>query len=367
MSPTPTPLTFPPLIALEEHFFSSASLTGPSSSAYAEQLKAIPSLLSQLTDLGPIRLNSMSDNHITMQVVSHGPTQPTLSPTDCRAANTQLHDAICASKETRSALAGFAALPMADPDEASKELAHCVEELGFVGALIDNHAEGRTYEGPEYSGFWYTAQSLGVPIYLHPSWATDQMRRGVFSDVRADGSGTAREGSDAHVLSAGAVNGLMASSWNWHSGVALHVFKLFAAGIFDKFPRLKIVVGHFGEMIPYMLDRTVQLSPRWNDPPLKRNFRTVYDENLWITTSGVWSLDPLATILRNTKKERILFSVDYPFAKNEWGRKWMEDLCGSGMCDQETVDMIGYKNAERLLGVRVRWADEVEAEEEEDS
>lgn len=156
----------------------------------------------------------------------------------------------------------------------------------------------------------------------------------------------------------------MASSWSWHSDVALHVFKLFAAGVFDRYPRLKIVVGHFGEMIPFMLARIEMLSKRWGER--KRSFREVYDENLWITVSGVWSLDPLATILRNTKKERILFSVDYPFARNEWGKKWMEELCESGMCNQKTVDMIGYLNAEKLLGVRVRREGEKTAAEQEE-
>ena len=221
---------FPFLITLEEHFFSKASLEGPSSERYSEQIKGIPGLLDKLKDLGPLRLESMNENSISMQVISHGPTQPTLSPEDCRLANVQLHDAICATTETRERFAGFAVLPMADPDEAAKELAYCVEELGFVGALIDNHASGVTYEGPEYRSFWYTVQSLGVPIYIHPTWSTDQQRRGVFPDVTADGNGTGTD--EATTLSEGAVNSLMASSWNWHSDVALHIFKLFAGGVF---------------------------------------------------------------------------------------------------------------------------------------
>lgn len=359
--------SFPPLITLEEHFFSTASLTGPSSTLYAEQFKSIPGLLDKLQDLGTLRLESMNENKITMQIISHGPTQPPLSPVDSRSANTQLHEAICATAETRARFAGFAVLPMADPDEAAKELAYCVEELGFVGALIDNHASGITYEGPAYRSFWYTVQSLGVPVYLHPTWATDQQRRGVFPDLKSDGTGTNAGTDEATILSSGAVNGLMSSSWNWHSDVALHVFKLFAAGVFDRFPRLKLIIGHFGEMIPYMLDRTTLLSPRWNNPPLQRNFKSVYDENIWVTTSGVWSLDPLRCMLANTRKERILFSVDYPFAKNEWGKQWMDELIASGICDEETIAMIGYKNSEKLLGVRVRRpGEEFKEEDEED-
>lgn len=160
------------------------------------------------------------------------------------------------------------------------------------------------------------------------------------------------------------MDSLLASSWNWHSEVALHVFKLFAAGLFDRFPRLKIVIGHFGEMIPFMLQRLEQLSPRWGER--QRNFRIVYDENLWITTSGVWSLDPLRCILANTRKERILFSVDYPFARNEWGKKWMEDLRESGLVTEEELLMIAYKNAEKLLGLRVMTGDESDGKETEE-
>ncbi|KAK5070032.1 hypothetical protein LTR64_001866 [Lithohypha guttulata] len=357
-------LRFPPLITLEEHFFSVAASEAPSAQRYNEQLKNIPGLLDKLKDLGSLRLESMNKNDITMQIISHGPTQPILSPSDCRAANLQLHEAICTSAETRERFAGFAVLPMNEPDEAAKELAYCVEELGFVGALIDNHANGTTYEGPSYRSFWYTVQSLGVPIYIHPTWSTEQQRKGVFPDLKPDGNGTNGGIDEATVLSGSAVESLMASSWGWHSDVAMHIFKLFASGTFDKFPRLKLIVGHFGEMIPFMLDRTIQLSPRWNDPPLRRNFKTVYDENLWITTSGIWSLDPLRCILANTKKDHILFSVDYPFAQNESGKKWMNDLLSSGLCDQETIDMVGYKNSEKLLGVRTRRPDEERAEDD---
>lgn len=336
----------PPLVTLEEHFFSAASLaSAPDSASYSEQLKHLPGLLDKLTDLGTSRLQSMDENAITLQVISHGPTSPVLDAQDCRAANLQLHEA-CVANPTR--FAGFATLPMANPDAAAKELAYCIEELGFVGALIDNHIDdGTTYEGPEYRSFWYTVQSLGVPVYIHPTWPTDAMRNAIFPNF-----------DTSTALAKGAMDSLLASSWNWHSDVALHIFKLFAGGVFDRYPRLKIVIGHFGEMIPYMLDRISQLSPRWGDR--QRSFRTVYDENIWITTSGVWSLDPLRCILGNTKKDRILYSVDYPFAKNESGKKWLEELRESGLVTEEEFEMIAYKNSEKLLGLRVKLKEETE-------
>lgn len=127
--------------------------------------------------------------------------------------------------------------------------------------------------------------------------------------------------------------------------------RLFAAGVFDKFPKLQIVIGHFGEMLPFMLQRVCDLSIRWGK--FERSFKQVWDENIYITTSGVWSLDPMACILRNTKIERILYSVDYPFAKNEKGLRWMEELQGSGLVGKEDLERIAYKNAEKLLRIKV--------------
>lgn len=327
----------PPLITLEEHYWSKAILSGDLGS-YGEQLKHVPQVLDKLADLGPLRLEYMQKGAVTMQVVSHAPGP--INAEQCRAANLQLAEAVNANP---TKFAGFAVLPVDDPDTCSKELAYCVEELGFVGALIENHdSHGKHFDGPQWSSFWYTVQSLGVPIYLHPTWPTDAQRSSIY------------EGSDN--VSKMAVDSLGSSGWGWHSDVAIHVLKLFAAGIFDKYPRLKIIVGHMGEMLPFMLDRISQLSPRWGKR--NRDFRTVYDENIWITTSGVWSIDPMACILRNTKIDRILYSVDYPFAKNEDGLKWIEELEKSGMVTQEQLDKIGYKNAEALLGISVPREDQ---------
>lgn len=93
------------------------------------------------------------------------------------------------------------------------------------------------------------------------------------------------------------------------------------------------------------------MSRRWGD--FQRDFKTVYDENIWITTSGVWSLNPLRCILANTKLDHILYSVDYPFQKNEIGLEWIKDLEKSGLVNEEELDAIAYGNAEKLLGVKV--------------
>ncbi|KIW05022.1 uncharacterized protein PV09_04177 [Verruconis gallopava] len=324
-----------PLVALEEHFFSS-HVKDWARYGYGEQFKHLPNVVNQLLDLDALRLSHMDASGIAMQVLSHGPGLSVGGDgdalSDCRRANDLAHGA---TQRHPGRFAAFAALPMGEPEAAARELTRCVTQMGFRGALVDNHVAGRHYEGAAYHVFWRTAQELDVPVYLHPTWPADGVQKPQY------------EGE----LSAGAVASLGSSGWGWHSDVGAHILKLFAAGIFDLFPKLKIIVGHFGEMIPFMLERVEYLSKRWGER--KRPFGVVYRENIWITTSGCWSVNPMACILRNTPVDHILFSVDYPFAKNEEGRQFMQDLEKSGLVTQEQLEMIGYRNSEKLLGLSV--------------
>jgi predicted TIM-barrel fold metal-dependent hydrolase len=319
----------PPLIALEEHYFSKAAMD-TLDDKMVEQFKFIPGLREKLTDADQLRLSEMDKGKVSLQVISHACVAGAPPAWVCREGNDQLaHDI----KSNPERFAAFAVLPMSDPQECARELERTVKQHGFVGAMIDNHVHGKYYDGDEYDVFWKMAEDLDVAIYLHPTWPSDNMNpqySGNFSD--------------------GARRSLGASGWGWHTETGLHILRLFAAGLFDKFPKLKIIIGHFGEMLPFQLQRICNLSVRWSDN--KRKLKQVWDENIWITTSGVWSLDPLRCILGNTKIDRILFSIDYPFAKNEEGLKWIEELEQSGLVTQEQLEMIAYRNAEELLKVK---------------
>lgn len=140
--------------------------------------------------------------------------------------------------------------------------------------------------------------------------------------------------------------------WGWRSEVGLHVLRLHAAGVFDKFPRLKIILGHIGEMMPFMLQRLQDQEIIMGKQ--ERPFIQVWDENIWITTSAAWSLDPMRCILSNTKIEHIMYSVDYPFTQTEHGLRWIDELEKSGLVTKDQLDLIAYKNAEGLLRIKVR-------------
>ncbi|KAK9792883.1 hypothetical protein AB5N19_00155 [Seiridium cardinale] len=327
--------TLRPIITLEEHFLSRAAEAQPNSRNAS--FKAIPGLFEQFTELGPKRIADMDAGQVTMQVISHGPGD--LSPAQCRECNDQLAEAVRSHPDR---FAGFAELAMDEPQEAAKELRRtCSGENGgikFVGALVDSHTEsGLYYDGPEFDVLWAEAEKLDVPIYVHPTWPSDQL----FNANKSPHL------SDEVTMS------IMAFGFGWHSDVAVHILRLYAGGIFDRFPKLKIVIGHMGEMIPYMLQRIQRVSSRWGK---QRSFREVWDNNLWLTTSGNWALDPLACILRNTKHDRIMYSVDYPFAKSPDGLKWLNELEESGMVTGEVLEGIRWKNAAKLLRLDVKSA-----------
>lgn len=320
----------PPLIALEEHFLSTAILDAYDDQ-YREQYKAIPGVKAKLGDLETVRLSEMDKGGIRLQVVSHACIPGAPNPELCRKGNDQLAAAI---RKNPDRLAGLAVLPMASPKESAIELERCVKELGFPGALIDNHADGKYFDGDEYDVMWQKAEELDVAIYLHPTWPTEDMMRSYTGN-----------------FTTGATMSMSASGWGWHTETGLHVLRLYAAGLFDKFPKLKIIIGHFGEMLPFMLHRVSKLSSRWGEQ--HRKFLQVWKENIWLTTSGVWSLDPLKCILGNTNIDHILFSVDYPFETNENGLKWMVELEQSGLVSREDLEKIAYRNAEKLLKIRL--------------
>lgn len=159
-----------PFITLEEHFTSEAAtrVYGPASSEFG------PAIGDKLSSLSSKRLSDMDANGVARQILSHTPFRTDPEPTLCTAINDELYAAVRAHPDR---FAGFASLPMAEPRAAAMELRRAVEELGFVGALVDTHAEGVFYDGPDWDVVWETAQELDVPIYLHPCYASEEMMR----------------------------------------------------------------------------------------------------------------------------------------------------------------------------------------------
>jgi hypothetical protein len=199
-----------------------------------------PNPIELLPEIGEARLKSMDDAGITVQVLSISGPGPDLVPgADGVAMAREINDHLAAAiTKHPDRFAGFAALPMQSPDACVDELRRSVRELGFHGAMVNGTTEGRFLDHPSYDGLLAAAADLDVPIYIHPHIPPAPVRQAYFSD-----------------LPAGASRVLETAGWGWHSETAVHLLRMVLAGCLDRHPRLKLIIGHMGEMLPMMLDR----------------------------------------------------------------------------------------------------------------
>jgi hypothetical protein len=304
-------------VILEEHF------SVPSVSARVDKAvmarrgykpralrKDMPNPLAQLPDLGEQRLKLMDEAGIDVEVLSTSGPGPDLVPgPDGVAMAREINDHLAAAcRKYPKRFAGFASLPMQSPDDAAKELARAVKELGFVGAMVNGTTEGRFLDDPSYDGILAAAEQLDVPIYIHPHIPPLAVREAYFSNL-PDGAGRVLE----------------TAGWGWHSEVAVHVLRMVVAGSLDKHPRLKIIIGHMGEMLPMMLDRAAQVFSADIDH-LKRTVPQTILDQVWITTSGIFNEPPLYAALTTFGIDRIMFSIDYPYSTHMMGREFLNKI-----------------------------------------
>jgi predicted TIM-barrel fold metal-dependent hydrolase len=163
-------------ITLEEHFLSTAAYS--SKAASDDPIRAFPSsIIKNLVDLNDTRIKNMDENNVAIQVISHTPTN-LLTAETIKASNDEL---VVAVKANQSRFAGFASLPMNDPEAAMHEYERCIKQHGFVGALIDNHSDSNFYAGLKYDILWTKAVGLDVPIYIHPAWPSQKAKEALYS------------------------------------------------------------------------------------------------------------------------------------------------------------------------------------------
>lgn len=219
-----------PTVTLEEHYIA------PAVRAAYEDYPAFPnSVMRKLNSLDKERLEDMNKGGVTVQVISHAPTTQSITPSVCQQANDELSEAVKANKNR---LAGFAILPMHEPEAAVKELERCITRYGFVGAMVNNHSNGRYYDDQFFWPIFAAAELLDVPIYIHPTFAPDSIKenyKGNYSD------------KVAYALSM--------NIYGWHAECGIHILRLYSSAFFDAHPKVKIIIGHMGENLPYMLDR----------------------------------------------------------------------------------------------------------------
>lgn len=327
------------VIALEEHFSSPGIQAATSTGEWATRTRELGErglrlgtrVLDQLADLGEARLADMDAAGIDVQVLSH--TQPGVE-------GLEADQAIALAREANDLLAGvigrhpdrysgFALLPTPAPEAAAEELERAVGGLGLRGAIVNGRTGGRFLDDPFFWPIFERAAALGVPVYLHPGLPPQAVREACYDGL---------DPAVSHWLSIAA--------WGWHVDTGLHALRLIASGLFDRLPDLQVILGHMGEAIPFMLERTNATLSR-QVTGLEREIRDYFAQNFLITTSGFFSDAPLACLLAAVGADRVMFAVDYPYSANREGRDFL-DRAPLTAVDR---DKIAHANAERLLHI----------------
>jgi 2,3-dihydroxybenzoate decarboxylase len=221
---------------------------------------------------------------------------------------------------------GFAHLPMQDPVASADELERCVRELGMQGALINGQTSSLYLDNDLYAPFWERAADLRVPVYLHPANPPERVH--MYHDH----------------------DELWGPLWSWTVETATHALRLVFAGVFDRWPEARLVLGHMGEGLPFLLWR---LDSRWEianrgGATLKLGPSEYFRRNIWVTTSGVCSDPALRCTLDAMGGDRVLFAVDYPFERPDLAGEWIE----AAAISEDERRRVCHDNARALLGLR---------------
>jgi 2,3-dihydroxybenzoate decarboxylase len=316
-------------IALEEHFALPETLAD--STRYASGSSW--SLLEQrLLDLHDHRVSEMDAHGIAYAILSlNSPAIQAIANRSraievARLSNDVLADAV-ARKPDR--LGAFAALPLQDPDAAAEELTRAVSELGFKGALVNGFSQVGSdqdvvyYDHPAYAQFWQRVEELDVPFYLHPREPLPS-REPIY---------------EGHPWLLGPV-------WAFAAETAVHALRLMCSGLFDRHPRLTLILGHLGEGLPYnawRIDHRLRKMPQ--GLPARRTIAEYLRSNVFLTTSGNFRTPTLVSAIAEVGADRVLFSVDYPFEETADAAEWFD----SAPISERDRCLIGRENATRLF------------------
>jgi 2,3-dihydroxybenzoate decarboxylase len=284
-------------IALEEHFLCPGFIDYWNPTA-ADLPPAIRErALARLNDFGEMRLAAMDRAgiaHAVLGLAGPGVQAERDSPTAIRKARDANDFLAREIQKLPDRYSGFAHLPMQHAAAAAIELERCMRELKFRGAMINGHTNGQYLDDPALAPFWERAEALGALIYLHPA---DPV--------------TPAPALEGH-------KGLRRATWEWTVETGSHALRLIFGGVFDRFPNVKLALGHLGETLPFLLWRLdSRAGPDFYAVKLAKKPSQYIRDNIVVTTSGMCSPEPLNCTLAALGPERVLFAADYPFESAE--------------------------------------------------
>jgi len=317
--------TRPLVIAIEEHY-----LDQDVDAKVNKQAGGSEDTRKRLMDLGELRLREMDEAGIDIQVLSHCPPGAQAFDKDeaivrAQGVNNRLNDVVQARPDR---FAAFASLPTKNPDACPDELERCVKELGFKGAMVHGLTDGKFHDLPEFWPIFAKAEELDVPIYIHPGRPHPDVIEAYYKEYKDQ---------FRSILSAG---------WGFTVETATAGVRLVLSGVLDKHPNVKIILGHMGEGLPFLLWRINHSFNKLSRPEGQDvQFRDLFCKHFYITTSGNFSNPALLCSVMEMGVDRILFSVDWPYVENKPGTEWME---GIPLSEEDKVKIYNG-NAKKLL------------------
>jgi 2,3-dihydroxybenzoate decarboxylase len=310
-------------IALEEHFLCPGFEDYWQTTVGNVDRAIYGQLLARLTDFGEQRLAAMDRAGIARAVLSlSGPgVQVERDTAVARRKAREANDFLAAEIRRRpDRYSGFAHLAMQDPHAAAAELERCVRELGFCGAMINGHTNGRYLDDGAFDPFWERVEALNTLVYLHPADPVSPF--------------PALEGHP----------GLRRATWEWTFETGTHALRLVFGGTFERFPRARLVLGHLGETLPFLLwrfdSRAKLYGVKLAKPPSE-----YIRQNILVTVSGMFSADPLVCAVNALGRGRVMFSADYPFESSDEAAAFIE----SAPLSPDLREDICFRNAEKIL------------------
>ncbi len=310
-------------IALEEHFLAPGFDEYWLKTVEDVDPKLYGQVLARLKDFGELRLEAMDKAGIERSVLAlAGPgvqAEPDIAKATRKAieANDFLAGEIA---KNPSRYSGFAHIALQDPAAAANELERCVKQLGFAGCMINGHTNGQYLDDPKLYPFWERAEALGTIVYLHPADPVSPF--------------TALNGT----------KGLKRATWEWTLETGSHALRLVFGGLFDRFPKATLALGHLGETLPYLLWRFDSRAKLYG-VKLQRQPSDYIRQNMVVTLSGMFSAEPLNCAIAALGADRVMFSADYPFESAEEAGHFMDTV---PLADKLRQD-IAYANAKTLL------------------
>ena len=320
-------------IGLEEHFAIQDTLGNSERYFHPDEW---PFFSRKILDFMDIRLKEMDEGGMQMMILSlNSPAIQAIHDRKkavdiARKANDEMAEAI--AKNPRR-FRGFAALPMQDVDEAIKEMYRAVNDLGCVGVLvngysnIDDPEEYKYLDDPIYRPFWAEVEKIDTPFYMHP-----------------------RDSMPCNSLMVEGHPWLIGAAWTFSVETAAHTLRLMCSGLFDEFPKLRYILGHLGEMLPFTIFRTQsRIAREKRGIPAKRPLYEYMKDNMWFTTSGQFRTQALWNTIAEFSSTRILFATDFPFEEVSVACDWF-DNCTLSETDryligrQNSIDLFKLEN-----------------------